>query len=143
MEENKKYNRVYGISLLIYTFFLFISISFWISELDGTGGESLGHMCITMPLALVMIIYLISAVLVFNEKYSKAVPFTLFGFVLLLFPLFGAMSWLRNTLIEILAFIFYLIVPFALFLLIASVDDKIKRNQDISKTYFPPPPATP
>ena len=142
MEEKMKDNRVYGFALVIYVIFLFASTSYWIDYVSGTGGENLGHMCIVMPSILVSIFYIISAILVFNEKYSKAVPFTLVALIFLLIIMSIALPNIEGFGATIIGFIFYLSVPLILSLSIANLDDNIKKNEDISKTYFPPPPQT-
>ena len=138
MEESVKDNRIYGFPLLIYAFFLCASIVFWILTFKGTGGESFGHLCVTMPTILVTIIYFISAILVFNEKYSKALAFTLLGLVLLLFTIPLTISAVEDN-VAPLIIIFYFIIPLILFLSIGNIKTD---EEDISQTYFPPPPDT-
>ena len=144
MEEGNKDNKVYGFPLLFYAFFLFASIGFWILILRGLGGESIGHMCIVMPSILVSIFYIISAILVFNEKYSKAIPFTLLGLIFLLVTIPTAISGV-DYIIAPLIIIFYFIVPLTLYMSIVQVNKREKDKEDISRFYFPPPPppATP
>jgi len=142
VEEGNKDNRVYGFPLVIYAFFLIASIGFWIVILKGLGGESIGYMCIIMPSILVSIFYLISAILVFKEKYSMAIPFTLIGFIFLWIMIPTAISGVNDSTAPLII-IFYCIVPLILFLSIVQVNKKEKDKEDILKSYFPPPPATP
>ena len=139
MEKIIKDNRFYGFPLAFYALFLIVSAGFWIFIFKGTGGESFGHLCVTMPTLLVSIIYFISTTLVLKEKYSKASAFALLGLVFLLFTIPLTISAVEDT-VAPLIIIFYFIIPLILFLSIGNIEDK--DEEDISRSYFPPPPDT-
>ena len=75
--------------------------------------------------------------MVLKEKYSKASAFALLGMVFLLFTIPLTISAVEDT-VAPLIIIFYFIIPLILFLSIGNIEDK--EEEDISESYFPPPP---
>ena len=128
MEESKKDYRIYGFLNVIYGIILLASVPIWLGILKGTGGESIGHMCIVFPSIIAIIMYFIAGLFILSERYDDAKIFAGAGLIFLI-PVWVASQYEYFA----LSLILYLIIPVIL----------IICNIWIDKKTGTPPPASP